>query len=219
MTAAVARRKSTTVAPSHRNRSSRTRPPTTDRVSSPGRRSASSRSALKLVDRSRFRIRSFTKVAVIAIGTLIVGGLFAIAFFQATLAANQKNLDTMRAEIAAARKEKATLAQAVDEASSPIAIVTRAEELGMVRAIQPVYLSAVAPAPVRPTERLELPTSDDLLATGELAVGDHPIGSESSAADRPQETPSDGEGSVGDPASSNSPLAGTTAVSSGTVGE
>ncbi len=82
---------------------------------------------------------------------VVLVGFFGVAFVHAELVAGQQDLDAARTEIAEAGARKATLSRAAEEASSPQAIVARAEQLGMVRAYQPVYLEASAPLRDMPT--------------------------------------------------------------------
>lgn len=83
----------------------------------------------------------------LAIFVVVLAGFFAVATAHAELVSNQRDLDVLRNEITTSRASNAVLQRKVDEASSPEAIVTRAEELGMVRAEEPVYL--IADGPVR----------------------------------------------------------------------
>ncbi len=78
---------------------------------------------------------------------VVLSGFFAVAFVHAQLVAGQHELDTVRSEIAEASAQRATVERAVDEASAPHEIVDRATEIGMVRAVEPVYLAANGPVP------------------------------------------------------------------------
>lgn len=138
------------------------------------------------------------RAAIGVLCVLLVFGFFAVAFVQAQLVAGQQELDQTRARIVEANKERARLAQAVDEASAPADIVARAQEMGMVRAIEPVYLAAVSPAPVVAQPTLTPPPAAD---GGDLMAAEVPVEAGPGA-----ETGANGV---------VSPLAGSTAVAAG----
>lgn len=117
---------------------SRTRPTT-------GSRTTSRRPKLQVLDHRPIRQRARRRNALLVLFVVVLLGFFAVAFVHAELVAGQQDLDAVRARIAEAEAHKARVARAAEEASSPQQIVLRAEELGMVRAYQPVYLQAVAP--------------------------------------------------------------------------
>ncbi len=145
-------------------------------------------------EKARARQRKQIRIGTAAVACFFMLGLFLIALFQAQLVANQKTLDQTRSEIAQAEKEQARLRQAVDESSSPISIVQRAQDLGMVRAVEPVYLAAVSPAPKVPNNVLSPPEDASLIA----------------ASDPGSSSPTEPG-----PPSGSSPLAGSTAVAPG----
>lgn len=118
----------------------------------------STRPRLRVLDQVALRRRARYRNALLFLLLSVLAGFFAVAFVHAELVAGQHDLDAMRAEIAAAEAHHAELARAVEEASAPDVIVTRARELGMVRSSVPVYLAAAAP--VRPVEvRAALPAT------------------------------------------------------------
>lgn len=103
----------------------------------------SQRPRLRVLDQAAARRRARRRLAAIALTVAAVAGLFAIALAHAQLVANQHQLDEMRSRMDELEAEKAQIERAVDEASSPAVVVDRAEELGMVRASEPVYLAVV----------------------------------------------------------------------------
>lgn len=104
-----------------------------------------SRPKLKVLNQEAIRQRARRRNALLTLFILVLLGFFAVAFIQAQLVADQQDLDVLRARIAEAETDNARIARDVEIASSPVVIVGRAKELGMVRAYQPVYLEAVAP--------------------------------------------------------------------------
>lgn len=152
MTAALLERERSTVRTrTASNRSAATRSSTQGRASSS--RTASPRTAsprtqrpkLKVLDQGAIRQRARRRQALLSLFIVVLLGFFAVAFVHAELVADQQELDGIRARIAEAEAHNAKVARAAEEASSPRAIVTRATELGMVRAHEPVYLAAAAP--------------------------------------------------------------------------
>lgn len=100
---------------------------------------------LRVLDQAATRRRARHRSALLILFIAVLAGFFAVAFVHAELVAGQHDLDAVRAEISQAEARHAELARTVEEASAPATIVTRATELGMVRARQPVYLAAAAP--------------------------------------------------------------------------
>lgn len=100
---------------------------------------------LRVLDQVASRRRARHRSALLILFVAVLVGFFAVAFVHAELVAGQHELDAVRTEISQAEARHAELARAVEEASAPAQIVTRATELGMVRARQPVYLTAAAP--------------------------------------------------------------------------
>ncbi len=109
------------------------------------RRAAARRPKLKVLDQRAARQRARRRNALLLLFIVVLIGFFGVAFVHAELVAGQQDLDAVRAEIAEAEARKANLSRVAEEASSPQAIVAKAEDLGMVRAYQPVYLQATAP--------------------------------------------------------------------------
>lgn len=100
---------------------------------------------LRVLDQAASRRRARHRSALLILFMAVLVGFFAVAFVHAELVAGQHELDAVRAEISQAEARHAELARTVEAASAPDRIVTRATELGMVRARQPVYLTAAAP--------------------------------------------------------------------------
>lgn len=150
MTAAVLERSRPHVAGQRTNahrRSSASARAATARVDAPrpAGRAAARRPKLKVLDQRAARQRAWRRNALMLLFVVVLVGFFGVAFVHAELVAGQQDLDAARTEIAEAEARKANLSRAAEEASSPKAIVARAEQLGMVRAYQPVYLEASAP--------------------------------------------------------------------------
>ena len=136
---------------------------------------------LRVLDQATIRRRARRRNAVLTLFMVLLSGLFLVAFVHARLVESQQDLDLMRTRIAELGAEKAQIERAVDEASSPSIIVERANELGMVRAENPVFLTAVDTTP--PATGLVADTSPMLIAAeepgtlrsrtpdGEMAVG------------------------------------------------
>lgn len=108
----------------------------------PGR-DRSSRPELRVYDRSAARRRARRRNALVMLFVVVLNALFLVTFVHARLVEGQQELDEIRGRIAELETEKARIARAVDEASSPAVVVERATELGMIRAGEPVYLLAV----------------------------------------------------------------------------
>ncbi len=105
------------------------------------------RPSLRVIDQASIRSRARRRTIAIVTFVVLLVGFFAVALVQAQLVADQHELDVLRGRIMEAEAERARLRRAVEESSAPGAIIRRADELGMVRATEPVYLAAVAPAP------------------------------------------------------------------------
>ena len=122
MTAAVAHRRQTAPSP---------------------RRAEPARPELRVLDQVAIRRRARRRNAMLMAFVIVLNALFVVAFVHARLVEGQQELDEIRIRIAELETEKARIARAVDEASAPSAVVERANELGMIRAEEPVYLMAV----------------------------------------------------------------------------
>lgn len=105
------------------------------------------RPSLRVIDQASIRSRARRRTMAIVTFVVLLAGFFAVALVQAQLVADQHELDVLRGRIMEAEAERARLRRAVEESSAPSAIIRRAQDLGMVRATDPVYLAAVAPAP------------------------------------------------------------------------
>lgn len=128
MTAALAPRRSTSIRPDRTPVGARSRKP-----------------ELRVLDQEAIRKRARRRNAALALFIVAMNGLFGVAFVHARLVENQQELDLMRARIAELEVERTRVQRAVDEASAPAVVVSRAtEELGMVRAAEPVYLAPAA---------------------------------------------------------------------------
>lgn len=112
-----------------------------------GQKVAPKRPTLRVVDKQAIRRRARRRVLLWISASVVACGLFAVALVYAQLAQGQRHLDTLRRDVAASQAEQARLERDVVLASSPDAVVARALEMGMVRADNPVYLTAVEPAP------------------------------------------------------------------------
>ncbi len=100
---------------------------------------------LRVLDQAANRRRARHRSALLILFVAVLAGFFAVAFVHAELVAGQHELDAVRADISQAEARHAELARAVEAASAPDRVVTRAIELGMVRSPQPVYLATAAP--------------------------------------------------------------------------
>ncbi len=107
------------------------------------RPAGATRPKLRVIDRKSVRASAIRRAIYICATSLVVIGLFAVAFVQAQLVEGQRELDRLRQDLDVAREQRAELVRDVDIASSPGAIVARAEDLGMVRAADPIYFTAV----------------------------------------------------------------------------
>ncbi len=98
---------------------------------------------LRVVDRAKLR-RSQRRRALVSLSIIgLVITLFAVALLYAQLVEGQQRIDGLRADIAAAEAQRATLERDIAIISAPDAIVSRATEMGMVRAADPQYLVAI----------------------------------------------------------------------------
>ena len=134
------------------------------------RRGSKSRPKLKVLNQQAIRQRARRRHALVALFIVVLLGFFAVAFVHAELVADQQELDGIRTRIAEAEAYQAKVERAAEEASSPSAIVNRAQELGMVRANQPVFLAAAAPVRDVPTA-ISFRSSQTVTAVG-VAAGD-----------------------------------------------
>lgn len=135
------------------------------------------RPSLRVIDQTSIRSRARRRTMAIVTFVVLLAGFFAVALIQAQLVADQHQLDVLRGRIMEAEAERARLQRAVEESSAPAAIIGRAQELGMVRATDPVYLAAVAPAP-RVAQPIALvpetaPFSGVQIAAGSTEATDH----------------------------------------------
>lgn len=214
MTAAVAR-----------TRRNRTQVPATSRsrakMRSSSRRQSAGRPGLQVFDQVAIRNRARRRYVIIAGFVVLLAGLFAVALIQAQLVANQHRLDRLRSEIATSEVEYTRLERMVEEASAPSAIIDQAMAMGMVRAVDPVYL-----APNGPVGAVPLPISLGSLDQP-VIEGAAPVTVAASVGDVPADAaqrkvagsvdPGQVDDQSGDrqQASSVATVAGTTAVSTG----
>lgn len=146
MTAAVARSRTAT------SGAGRTGRQATSRAADSRQRAVSSpanvvRPRLRVLDQQALRRQARRRNFAMAMFVVLIIGFFAAALAQAQLVANQHELDLLRTRIAEAEADRARLERSVEESSAPAAIIEGAEQLGMVRANDPIYLAAVGPAP------------------------------------------------------------------------
>lgn len=168
--------------------------PTTRRRPAAPRRSTPS---LRLLDPQAERRRARRRSALVLLFFSVLVGFFCVAFVHAELVAGQYELDAVRTQISEADARRAELARAVEEASAPNEIVTRATALGMVPATEPVYLQAAAPlrsvevaAPARSMAEVAAGADADLVA----AAGGSPPGLDEPGVDS---TPGPVSGALG----------------------
>ncbi len=100
---------------------------------------------LRVVDKKVIRRRRRQRTLISLSGAVVTVALFGVALMYGQLVEGQQDVDELRAEIAQADADRARLEREVAIASTPEAIVQRALELGMVRALDPKYLVAVRP--------------------------------------------------------------------------
>jgi len=100
---------------------------------------------LRVVDNKAIRRRRRQRTLLSFAAAVVTVALFGVALMYGQLVEGQQNIDQLRAEIAKGHADRARLEREVAVASTPEAIVQRAFELGMVRALNPQYLVAVRP--------------------------------------------------------------------------
>ncbi len=100
---------------------------------------------LGVITRGALRWRRFRRFMFYLAFALLGLVLLAVAGVHAELVQGQQEVDQLSVEIRQMRDQRAALQRQVDEASSPVAIIGRAGQLGMVRAQDPVYLTVVEP--------------------------------------------------------------------------
>ena len=105
-------------------------------------RTAPARPELVVIDRRSSRRRSWRRNALVLLFVAVLTGFFGVAWAHAKLVESQHELDRLRTEINEMEAERARIARAIEESSSPEVVVGRAAELGMVRAAEPVFLEA-----------------------------------------------------------------------------
>ncbi len=105
-------------------------------------REAANRPSLRVVDKRAIQRRAARRVLLSVAGAVVASGVFAVAMVYAQLARGQQYLDDVREQSNQAEAELARLERDVVLASSPDSVVARALALGMVRAQNPVYLTA-----------------------------------------------------------------------------
>jgi cell division protein FtsL len=98
---------------------------------------------LRIVDKAALRRRARRRTLLTLAAAFVAAALFGVALLYGQIVEGQQDIDTMRADIARAEADRAKLERQVAIASTPDAIVQRAFDLGMVRAIDPQYLIAV----------------------------------------------------------------------------
>lgn len=100
---------------------------------------------LRVVDKAALRRRRRQRTLLTFAAVIVTSALFGVALLYGQLVEGQQDIDELRTEIAQAEAERARLEREVAVASTPEAIVQRAFQLGMVRALDPQYLVAVRP--------------------------------------------------------------------------
>ncbi len=98
---------------------------------------------LRVLDRASMRRSARRRLFVSTSIVLIAATLFGVALLYARLVEGQQYVDQVRVDIAQAEADRARLERNIAIASTPDAIVQRAVEFGMVRAVNPEYLVAV----------------------------------------------------------------------------
>jgi len=145
MTAAVAR--SQRVSHRQSTASRRTAGDRSKETRSKANKASIVRPHLKVLDQQAVRRRARRRNMAMTLFVVVIVGLFAAALAQAQLVANQHQLDLLRTQIAEAEANRARLERQVEESSAPSAIINRAQEIGMVRANDPIYLAATTSVP------------------------------------------------------------------------
>jgi cell division protein FtsL len=102
---------------------------------------------LRLVDRAGAKSEARRRLIVTLSITAVVLTLFAVALVQARLVQSQRDIDVLNAKIVLVEAERAQLARDVIIAESPAGILDRADQLGMVKAVEPVHLTAIGSEP------------------------------------------------------------------------
>ncbi len=102
---------------------------------------------LRLVDRAGAKSEPRRRLIVTLSITAVVLTLFAVALVQAQLVQSQRDIDVLNAKIVLVEAERAQLARDVIFAESPAGILDRADQLGMVKALDPVHLTAIRSVP------------------------------------------------------------------------
>lgn len=102
-----------------------------------------SRPQLRVIDHRSLRSQANRRSMYLAAGLLFVLGLFAVALAQAELVKGQAELDQLRTHLEDVEARREMLRREVDQASAPDDVVSRARALGMVRASDPVYFTAL----------------------------------------------------------------------------
>jgi cell division protein FtsL len=103
----------------------------------------SNRPKLRVIDQRRVREAAFRRRLVLGSALLLVAGMFVSALAQAELVRGQQEINDLRQQVSVAGDQKAALERQIVVASAPQAIVERARAMGMVRAADPQYFSAV----------------------------------------------------------------------------
>jgi len=147
MTAAVARQRISSRQSTGAGRSGGATKARTAPSRSVSARVSAVRPHLKVLDQQAIRRRARRRNLGIALFLVVIIGFFAAALAQAQLVANQHELDLLRNQIAEAEAKRARLERQVEESSAPSAIINRAQEIGMVRANDPIYLAATTSVP------------------------------------------------------------------------
>jgi len=219
MTAALARKRAST----NRDRSGsvgRTR--AVSRPTAVGSRANMVRPQLKVLDQQTLRARARRRNVAMTMFIVLIIGFFAAALAQAQLVANQHQLDQLHSRVAEAEAERARLERAVDESSAPSSIIAQAQELGMIRASEPVYLAAVSDAAdITPIAVLGSVTASTAGASAESvqledAESESALASADLATDEVAAAPSGDAGSQGQLAAPViASIAGTRAVATG----
>ncbi|MFT7600296.1 MAG: cell division protein FtsL [Acidimicrobiales bacterium] len=106
-------------------------------------RTVATRPNLRVIDQKSIQANARRRVVYVTVCLAVVAGLFGVAMVQAQLVENQQHLDDVRRRLDASEDDRARLIRDVDVKSSPESIVSRAVQLGMVRAADPIYFTAV----------------------------------------------------------------------------
>ncbi len=98
---------------------------------------------LRIVDRAAAKSEPRRRLIVTLSIAAVVIALFAVALVQARLVQSQRDIDILNARIVLVEAERAQLAREVIFAESPAGILERADQMGMVKAVEPVHLTAI----------------------------------------------------------------------------